>query len=201
MRLIPLQSRVGARPAVPELPNEESVPAERDLLRRARDLNRGALSEVYDRYSPALYRYALRLLSDPATAEECVAETFSRFLHALHSGSGPKDHLQAYLYRVAHNWITDYYRSDPTVGLPDNAAMPSGSEPAHVVAQKAEQDRVRRALAGLPSDERLAISLKYVEGWHDKDIARALDLQVAGVRSLQRRGLATLQKLLGGQNE
>jgi DNA-directed RNA polymerase specialized sigma24 family protein len=41
------------------------------------------LAEIYDLYSPRLYRYAVRLLGDACTAEACVAETFSRFLLAI----------------------------------------------------------------------------------------------------------------------
>ena len=196
-----MQSRISPRPTASLAPAEDSAPVERDLLSRARDLNRAALSEVYDRYSPALYRYAVRLLGDASTAEECVAETFSRFLHALHGGSGPRDHLQAYLFRIAHNWVTDYYRSDSPVALVEDLRGRLGDEPAHVVAQRAESERVRAALAGLPPEQRLVISLKFVEGWKDGDIARALDLRVAGVKSLQRCGLAALQKLLDGERE
>ena len=60
--------------------------SDKDLLSRARRLQRQALAEVYDRFSPGLYRYARRLLGDADLAEECVAETFSRFLRALHRG-------------------------------------------------------------------------------------------------------------------
>jgi DNA-directed RNA polymerase specialized sigma24 family protein len=40
-----------------------------------------ALADIYDQYSPKLYWYALRLLGDD-NYEECVAETFNRFLGA-----------------------------------------------------------------------------------------------------------------------
>ncbi len=69
-----------------------------------------ALVEVYDAYSPALYAFAMRLLGDENLAEECVAETFFRFLKALHSGAQPICEPKPYLYKVAHNWIHDHYR-------------------------------------------------------------------------------------------
>jgi len=87
--------------------------SEKKLLKLARRFDQQTLGEIYDQYSPGLYRYAMRLLGNVDLAEECVAETFSRFLHALRGGGGPQDHLQAYLYRVAHNWITDQWRRQP----------------------------------------------------------------------------------------
>jgi RNA polymerase sigma-70 factor, ECF subfamily len=86
-----------------------------ELLRRAKCFDLQALAEVYDQYSPEFFAYSARLLGCSEDAEECVAETFSRFLRALKNGGGPRDHLRAYLYRIAHNWITDRYRQQPPV--------------------------------------------------------------------------------------
>lgn len=80
---------------------------------RDRQFDPQALGEIYDCYSPAVYRYAVRLLGAPDLAEECVAEVFNRYLNALRRGQGPNDNLRAYLYRIAHNWITDRWRRGP----------------------------------------------------------------------------------------
>jgi DNA-directed RNA polymerase specialized sigma24 family protein len=58
------------------------------LLQRARQLEEQALDEIYGLFSPAIYRYALRLCGSQALAEECAAETFSRLLIALSNGGG-----------------------------------------------------------------------------------------------------------------
>ena len=79
---------------------------EDELLHAARQFDRQALTEIYDRYSTALYAYAMRLLGNPELAEECVADTFQRFLLALRAGGGPDGYLKAYLYRIAHKEIS-----------------------------------------------------------------------------------------------
>ena len=81
----------------------DSVSSEQELLQRASQLETAALAEIYDLYSPGLYRYAMRLIGDATVAEDCVAETFARFLRSLQKRLGLRDHLQAYLYRIAHN--------------------------------------------------------------------------------------------------
>jgi RNA polymerase sigma-70 factor (ECF subfamily) len=88
-----------------------------------------ALAAIYDAYSPRIYAYAMRLLGDYDLAEECVAETFTRFLQALYVGRGPRNNLRAYLYRTAHNWITDRFRRQPppTLALGDN--LPQARDP------------------------------------------------------------------------
>ena len=83
---------------------------ERSLLERAAAFDESALSEIYDCHQEALYRYAMRLLGDQQLAEDCLAETFFRFLKSLSKGNIPQENLRAYLFRISHNWITDHYR-------------------------------------------------------------------------------------------
>ena len=171
------------------------------LLEKARAFDLDALAEVYDRYSPPIYRYALRLLGDEALAEECVADTFHRFLLALRNGGGPENHLQAYLYRVAHNWITDTFRRNPARWLEESDGE-SFSDPVMAesievqVHQRLEQNRVRCALRALTPDQRQVVVLKFLEGWENESIARAIGKPVGAVKSLQHRALASLRRFL-----
>ncbi len=176
---------------------------DRDLLRRAQHLEEQALAEVYDRLSPGLYRYALRLLGQPDLAEECVAETFHRFLEALQAGRGPRDFLQAYLYRIAHNWITDHYRRHPTLFLPLTPELKAdfGEEPPQAVARSMELQELRAALSALTPDQRQVIVLKYLEDWDNEAIAAALDKPVGAVKSLQHRALESLKRILHQQEK
>lgn len=177
---------------------------EQNLMQAARRLDGQALAEIYDRYSPGLYRYAYRLLGDAAQAEDCVSETFHRFLRALHGGGGPHDHLQAYLYRVAHNWITDQYRSQPPLPLDVDAPHSSGMPDPEMAAQNAIQaEQVRRALVRLTDDQRQVMVLKYLEGLPNDEIAAVLQKPVGAVKALQHRAEAALRRLLvqGGSSE
>ena len=161
-------------------------------------LEHQALADVYDRFSPGLYRYALRLLGDAGLAEECVAETFSRFLGALHRMGGPRRHLQAYLYRVAHNWVTDAYRRQPLVPLPEGAGAHdlSSPSPAETVDRRLECERVRAALSRLTAKQRQVMVLKFLQGWENHEVALALNKPVGAVKSLQHRALAALRRAL-----
>ncbi len=157
-----------------------------------------ALGDIYDCYSPGLYAYAMRMLGDECMAEECVAETFSRFLKSIHAGQGPDKHLQAYLYRIAHNWITDYYRRQPppSLELSENLHAEEEIQPEAQVNRRMEQDRVRSALRLLTPDQRQVIVLRFIEGWENEDVAVAVKKPVGAVKALQHRALATLRKLL-----
>lgn len=168
---------------------------EHELLRAAHTFDEYALAEVYDLYSPRLYRYAARLLGNVQAAEDCVAETFNRFLKALQAGRGPRDHLQAYLFRTAHNWIVDHYRRAPeSETLKDD--LPDDVNVEESARLNLRQERVRAALGQLTSDQQQVIALKYLEDWDNEEIARAVHKPVGAVKSLQHRALERLKKLL-----
>lgn len=171
--------------------------SEHDLWQRAQHLERHALGEIYDHYSPRLFRYAARLLNNTDLAEECVAEVFSRFLHALHAGNGPRDHLQAYLYRIAHNWIVDYWRTkSPPLELDEQISSDAKNDPLSIFVRQIEHAQVREALANLTPEQRHVILLKFVEGLDNEDIAAALSKPVGAIKSLQHRAIGALRRHL-----
>jgi RNA polymerase sigma-70 factor, ECF subfamily len=175
-----------------------AVKKDTKLLQLARQYDQQALVEIYDLYSPALYRYAVRQLSNPDLAEECVAETFGRLLSALRNNGGPKTNLRAYLYRVAHNWITDQYRRQiphQTVDDMDQQADP-GSTTSKIVDEQLEREKVRRAIRRLTPDQRQVVTLKFLEGWSNAEIAKSINKPVGAVKSLQHRALQALRQRL-----
>jgi RNA polymerase sigma-70 factor (ECF subfamily) len=171
------------------------VISEQELLTQAGQFDSCALAEIYDIYSPRLFRYSVRLLGDDCAAEDCVSETFSRFLKALQAGKGPRDYLQAYLFRTAHNLVVDHYRRrSPTEDLDEN--LPQAETTESVAEDNLRQSRVRAALHQLTEDQQQVVALKFLEGWENEEIARALHKPIGAVKSLQHRALTQLQKIL-----
>ena len=178
------------------------------LSQLARQFDEKALVEIYDTFSPGIYRYSMRLLGDAHLAEECTSETFYRFLKALHNGNGPTDYLQAYLYRVAHNWISDHYQNSPQISSIESEVFDETTtnplvgnsqvqtDPLEAAAHSIESQRVRKALTQLAPEQRQVIVLKYLEGWSNQQVAQALDKPVGAVKSLQHRAIETLRRLI-----
>jgi len=171
--------------------------SEQELLRQARLFDQTALAEIYDRYNNGIYYYALRLLGDQSMAEDCAAETFSHLLRALRGGGGPTDNLKAYLYRSAHNWITDYYRRTAPLPLdPDVDLLEPDSDPEDIAEQNIIQEQVRIAMRLLTPEQRQVIALRFVEGWELDEIATSLQKPIGAIKALQHRAVGALQKLL-----
>lgn len=173
------------------------------LLQRARRFDREALAEIYDKHSPEIFRYAYRLTGSVEEAEECVSETFTRLLQALYHGRGPKTYLRAYLFRTAHNWITDQYRrqAPPKLSLETDYLPHDQPLISQSADDKFERERVRAALRLLTPDQRQVIVMRFIEDWSNEEIAQAINKPVGAVKALQHRALGTLRKLLVPEDE
>jgi RNA polymerase sigma-70 factor (ECF subfamily) len=161
-------------------------------------LDRQRLAEAYESYNGELFRYAYRFLGDSDLAEDCVSETFCRLLKAIRDGLGPVENLRAYLYRVAHNWVTDYFRSQLPKQLPLDAELHGGPEanPSHLVGVLLEREHVRAALLQLPPDQQQVLVLRFVEDQSHDEVAAIMGRSIQATRTLQHRALVSLRQLL-----
>ena len=155
------------------------------------------LTEIYEEFSPQLYYYALSRLGNPVLAEDCVADTFQRFLQSLQNKT-LIENMRAYLYRIAHNWIIDQYRkrNEDTDELPENIAPANQKDLEGSTVEKIEHENLRLAIRELPPIQQQVIVLRYLEDWSQKEVAAAIGRSVGAVKQLQRRAESKLKKIL-----
>ncbi len=176
---------------------------EKRLLEKAKRFDREALGVIYDRYSDKLFAYAVRRIGNAQQAEDMVAETFSRFLEALEHGGGPDDHLQAYLYRITHNLITDHYRRSPPppLELDEDRYHEDFNQPSKLLSNQLKAEKLRRAIQHLTPGQQQVILLKFVEGFSNQEIAQTMKKSVGAVKSQQHRALASLERILNDEED
>lgn len=163
----------------------------------AEPLTHDDLIRLYKDLSPHLFRYAFRLLGDAGLAEECVSETFSRFLQALQNGHGPNSHVKGYLYRIAHNWVTDHYRSHAReLDLDSEWTEDPDYRPSRIAIGNQEKEQVRNALMQLTSEQRQVIMLRFFEQWQHEEIAASIGKTAEATRALQYRAISVLRRIL-----
>ncbi|MGD8905238.1 MAG: sigma-70 family RNA polymerase sigma factor [Anaerolineae bacterium] len=171
---------------------------EQALLRGARELDEPALDEIFETYYPLLYRYIYQHVRHRTTAEDLAAEVFARMLAQLSKGRGPKRHLQAWLYRVAHNLVIDHTRRQVHRDHdPLNEGIVSTEHDVEMeVHSSILRQQATAALQRLTPMQRAVIILKYLEGYTNAEVAPMLELTVGAVKALQHRGLASMRRYL-----
>lgn len=173
------------------------------LLQRARQWDETALAHIYDTYAPAIYRYVYRRTGHTNTAEEITAETFHRFLVALKQGSGPTEYLSAWLYRVAHNLIVDFYRRQPAQepATLEDVVLAEEDQGVEHLDHQTRVERARGALRQLTPLQQQVITLRFLEEMSNAEVARAVERTVGAVKALQHRALNSLRRLLEEEDE
>lgn len=172
-------------------------------LKQTCTFNREALTAIYDQYHLPIYRYIYRQVGDVETARDLTAEVFRRFLQANNKQPGSVDNIQAWLYRSAHNAVIDQYRrrqSRQYVPIEEDSA-PATDDPVGSAEQNISDSVVRSALRQLTPDQQQVISLKFLQGLSNQEIATILNKPVGAVKSLQNRALASLQRRLSSAKE
>lgn len=167
-------------------------------LQKARSLDRNTIGAIYDDYHQPVYSYIYRRVGDIEAARDLTAEVFRRFLQALHNGTGPSENLRAWLYRVAHNIVIDHYRRQQNqqhYPLEVNWMGVEG-DPGLMAEKHLQAEQVRAALSHLTPDQQQVITLKFLEGMSNKEVAEITGKPVGAVKSLQHRALAALQRQL-----
>jgi RNA polymerase sigma-70 factor (ECF subfamily) len=171
---------------------------EQARLRQARAFDRVALAAIYDDYHQPIYRYIYRQVGEVETSRDLTAEVFRRFLQAIHDGKGPDRKVSAWLYRTAHNAVVDHYRRQQhRRHLPlDEELVEAAADPVSMAEGHISAQQVRAALRQLTSDQQQVITLKFLEGLSNTEVATVLNKPISAIKSLQHRALAALQRRL-----
>lgn len=158
--------------------------------------DRQNLAAIYDYYQPLLYRYIYRRVGDVDVALDLTGDVFRRLLQAIDQGAGPDENVRAWLYRTGHNIVVDHYRRQQhRQHLPlKDEVLSAPEDPARTAEQHLDAERVRHALQRLTPEQQQVLTLKFLEGLDNDEVAEILDRTVGSVKALQHRGLAALRR-------
>jgi RNA polymerase sigma-70 factor (ECF subfamily) len=162
-----------------------------------------AFEEVYDAMSPIVYGLALRVVRDPARAEEVAQEAFVEFWRKAAEFDPQRGSARAWMVTIAHRRAVDVVRSEEASRARAIRAghrmlgSGQGDPVADTVETLADQDRVNRALIHLTPLERQAIELAYYEGQTYRQVAERLDAPIGTIKTRMRSALQRLGDILG----
>jgi len=181
-------TRLRSRPEVPACGRPiASSPVDADrLVRRLEDRDAEAFEALYEAYHRMVFGIGVRLLGDPASAEDLVQAVF------LKGGS-----LVGWLGRVTRNAGLDVLRKRSTHPETEIAAdMPLDDTFEDAVAADFEAHRVRSALLRLPASERIPIEMGFFRGMTYLRVATETGVPLGTVKTRIRTGLHRLRRAL-----
>jgi RNA polymerase sigma-70 factor (ECF subfamily) len=159
-----------------------------------------AFEALFRQHQRAVYGWILRIVRNPATAEELTVETFWR-IYRSHARFDPGRGFEGWARRIATRAALDWLRAKKTES---ELSMESCAEvAAPVEADPAVSTEIRRktalAFGRLPPKLRIAATLAVIEEQPQKDVAAALGITVTAVKVRVFRAMRLLRKDLEKQ--
>jgi RNA polymerase sigma-70 factor, ECF subfamily len=160
-----------------------------------------ALGIVYDRYGTAVYRLALRMLSNPAEAEDLTQEVFLAFWRGVEKYDPQRGTLLVFLLTITRSRSLNRLKqqnSQQNLQQRFGHHLPTApSQPGmESVALNELSDRMSNALQQLPIAQKQVLEMAYYEGKSQSMIAQELDLPLGTIKTRSRQGLLKLRQLL-----
>lgn len=179
----------------------DSVRSE-DVLNRFRLGDLDAFESLFREHQRSVYGWILRIVRDPAAAEDLTVETFWR-IHRAHDRFEAARSFEPWARRIATRAALDWLRARRTEsGLAefdkDVADVASTSAPDPGVTAEI-RSRTAQAFARLPPGLRIAAVLSVIEEQPHKEVATALGISVGAVKLRVFRAIRLLRKDLREQ--
>jgi RNA polymerase sigma-70 factor (ECF subfamily) len=167
------------------------------LVERAQSGDREALEELYLIHFDRIYSYLHLSVGNRHDAEDLTTQTFLKMLEAIGRFRWQSVPFSAWLFRIAHNLAIDYFRARRRVQAEDEVPEVAGQEESSAEQQAMDslgQAGMLTLIERLSPEQRQVLTLKFLFGLANAEVAGILGKTEGAVKSLQHRALATLQK-------
>ncbi|MFN7018072.1 MAG: sigma-70 family RNA polymerase sigma factor [Fimbriimonadales bacterium] len=186
----------------------DTLSAEARLVERAQAQDETAFEQIMNLYADRLYNYLLRMVGNPADAEDLLQEVFLRAYQGLPNFDG-RASLSTWLYRIATNLCIDYQRrrarrvqtvsylaGEDEDGETSEWEFPDMQtpDPMESALNQELQQVVEQAISLLSPKLRTVLLLYDVEDLSYEEIARVLNIPIGTVKSRLNHARGQIQK-------
>ena len=156
-----------------------------------------AFGVLYERYVTRIYNYIYYRIGSSYDAEDLTERVFMRALRHIGSYNNRGLPFSAWLYRIAHNLVANWYRDNSRrKEIPlDDGIMTShqSSFPEQEVMHTEEREWLLQVIRKLPSDRQQLVILKFVDHLSNAEIGQIMSRTEGAIKSLYHRTLLTIR--------
>jgi RNA polymerase sigma-70 factor, ECF subfamily len=180
---------------------------DQEMIARIGRRDQSAFSALYDRLSGPLYSLAMKMLGDPAEAQDALQDVFLQIWSRARTYDPEQSSVFSWTVLLTRSRVIDRLRARGrrsrvvVASTEDSSTTVAGDastvESAADTAEKNDEAaRVRYVLNNLPSEQREAIELAFFEHLSHHEIAARLGQPLGTVKARIRRGLLKLRERL-----
>jgi RNA polymerase sigma-70 factor, ECF subfamily len=152
------------------------------------------LVAIYDRALPQVYGYLLPRCGSAAVAEDLTADTFMSAVAALRRGAVP-DFTVAWLVGVARHKLVDHWRRAGREERGLEAVRRGAASVDDPWEERLDAAAAHSALTRLPGPQRIALTLRYLDGLPVAEVAEHIGRSLRATETLLARARAALRRV------
>jgi len=163
-----------------------------------------AFEKLYEYYMPQIYGYLLSRVGNKEEAQDLTSHTFEKAVLGLHDYEVRDNvHFSSWLYRIAANNLTDYYRRAGKKKAKDLQDYENklADEKSDQVENYARRDQIRQAVMRLPEEYQNIIALKFYQDLDNEEISEIIGVSYNNLGVKLYRGLKKLKEILSQDYE
>jgi RNA polymerase sigma-70 factor (ECF subfamily) len=168
---------------------------EQRLLQRAQKGNADAFAQLYRANVQAIYRYIYHRVNDVHLAEDLTGDVFTRALKSMATYRDQGKPFVAWLYRIAHARVIDYYRMTnrrPIESDVEAEPIPVTANMDEGILRRQTAKALREAIGTLTDEQQQVVILRFIEGQSIETVADMMGKNANAIKALQHRALRTL---------
>ena len=164
------------------------------LLTLVRNGDEYAMASLFDRYSKIVYSVALRVLRDPAAAEDVLQEIFMQLWRNPDGFVASRGSLGGWLAVVSRNRSIDALRRKRPTECVEEMALASNYNLADEAERNNMMEKARGVIHQLPAEQRKTLEMAFFDGLTHSEIAEMTGAPLGTVKTRIRSALTTLRK-------
>lgn len=171
---------------------------EMELVEKAKQ-DYSAFDKLYEYYMPRIYGYLLSRVQNKEEAQDLTSQTFEKAVLGLH-GYEVQDNIRfsSWLYRIAINNLTDYYRRsskrrNEDISNYENILSDKKNNQAEATATK---DEIMWHMEKLSSDDKQILTLKFYQDLSNKEISEIMGVNYNNLGVKMYRALKKLKEII-----
>lgn len=178
---------------------------EDQLIEKAILGDKEAFGHLYDHYFLQIFKYLLIRSDNREDAEDMTETVFMKAWEHLPRFGGKKKerNFRAWLFRIAHNTVVDYYRTRKHYSPLETVSQTGSSErePERVALEKEDSRRIIRAIKRLDETSQKVIVSRFISALSNKETALSIGISENNVRVIQFRALKKIGDMLREDDE
>ncbi len=171
---------------------------EESLVRRAKEHDEAALTQLYEENFGKIYRYIVLKTGDRTEAEDMTQQVFLKAFKSISGYRSKGSPFSSWLFRIAHNQVVDHWRkrSKRTTVPLEETLVGSSSNPSADTERKMDIESLVAATRRLTSLQREVVSLRFAGGLSVAEVAKSMGKNEGAIKALQHSAIVSLRKMV-----